>query len=177
MAPKLKGKTSKANPSKVSVNTLTNIQTSSPGISGEQQVISGPLGTSSGPQTSFMRGYGNPITVPQYTSQGLYHLMNPAAATAAAAASYFNTPTDASSSTSSIINPPNANINEQQQQTHTPDNTAAAAAASNNTQIPQSHTPQLQIPVEQQSTLAIAALITHLQQLSTSQAKPGWERL
>ena len=77
MAPKYKGKMSKSNQPKVSVNTLTNIQTSSPETSGEQQVISGPLATSSGPQTSLPIGYGNPITVPQYTSQGLFHLMNP----------------------------------------------------------------------------------------------------
>ena len=55
MAPKYKSKMSKVNQPKVSVNTLTNIQTSSPGTSGEQ-MISGPPGTSSSePQTSLMR--------------------------------------------------------------------------------------------------------------------------
>ena len=72
MAPKYKGKISKSNQPKVSVNTLTNIQTSSPETSGEQQVISGPLATHSGPQTS-LPIVGQKELVSWSKSINLYH--------------------------------------------------------------------------------------------------------
>ena len=80
MPPKpTKVKTTKSSTApKVTVSALTNIPTGSQSTSGEHQsLISGTPGTSSGvTQTNQNIGYGPHITVPTYSSQGLYHLIN-----------------------------------------------------------------------------------------------------